>query len=331
LSASAANGTIIHLTSGVADVYAGMPGVQTHRKLTTIGAGGTFQVSGLQPGEVLSVQGNAAFAYVLTLAQPPAPPSGRASEFVTAVCTGTPCPSGPSVSAHALVWPSSASATNARLGYTTSKPVFLAANRANGAVIWINSGSATLFAYEPQSYVERTLATVSAGNYFEVTGLGPDEVLSVLSNSSFTYQISLPDPPIEEPGELRDLVKTYWKCNTPGCTAPDWQGAAIDWPSWSAYSTNARPGNQSRTAYSQYNQELHTYMGAWADGCDVTVVAGVILIVEWERGTNSWRETYLPAGHRYVINLQGSENGAQIEGLEGSSVLLRRCTPQPLP
>lgn len=75
-------------------------------------------------------------------------------------------------------------------------------------------------------------------------------------------------------------------------------------------------------------------MGNWADGCEVTAVSGNVLIIEWERGTEVWRETHLGPGQTYVIDLIGSEDGAMIETNEfpeGFSVTLSNCTPQPLP
>ena len=75
-------------------------------------------------------------------------------------------------------------------------------------------------------------------------------------------------------------------------------------------------------------------MGAWADGCEVTAVSGLVLIIEWERGTDQWRETYLDPGESHVIDLVSPEDGAMIETAEGwpaFSITLRNCTPQPLP
>ncbi len=58
-------------------------------------------------------------------------------------------------------------------------------------------------------------------------------------------------------------------------------------------------------------------MGAWADGCEVTAVSGLVLIIEWERGTDQWRETYLDPGESHVIDLVSPEDGAMIETAEG--------------
>ena len=72
-------------------------------------------------------------------------------------------------------------------------------------------------------------------------------------------------------------------------------------------------------------------MGEWADGCEIEVVSGGVLVIEWERGLNDWRETNLSAGETYTINLTGSENGAMIEtpnNTEPFEVSLSNCTPQ---
>ncbi|HEY3496737.1 MAG TPA: hypothetical protein VGK73_18690, partial [Polyangiaceae bacterium] len=63
----------------------------------------------------------------------------------------------------------------------------------------------------------------------------------------------------------------------------------------------------------------------------VTANAGIVLIIEWERGTDEWRETYLEPGDSYTINLTGSEDGAMIESYEGSpgfNATVTNCTPQ---
>ncbi len=72
-------------------------------------------------------------------------------------------------------------------------------------------------------------------------------------------------------------------------------------------------------------------MGAWADGCRVEVVSGGALIIEWERGTDDWRETDLAVGDTYTIDLTGDEDGAMIESPNNSepfAVSLSSCTPQ---
>jgi hypothetical protein len=70
-------------------------------------------------------------------------------------------------------------------------------------------------------------------------------------------------------------------------------------------------------------------MGAWADECQVSVVSGFVVIIEWKRGTDVWRETFLNAGESYTIDLVSLEDGALIEGAQtGFSVLLSNCDPQ---
>jgi len=80
---------------------------------------------------------------------------------------------------------------------------------------------------------------------------------------------------------------------------------------------------------------LYPYMGAWANGCEVTAVGGPVLIIEWERGSEVWREKRLARNETYVITLTGSENGAMIESEDGPgryfAVTLKNCDPQPVP
>jgi len=126
-------------------------------------------------------------------------------------------------------------------------------------------------------------------------------------------------------------VAALWRCNVAECTGSDWTGAVIAWPSWSAYQSNARTGESSRSVYSFGNQPLYPYMGSWADGCQVTAVTGVTLIIEWQRGTDTWRETYLDPGQSHIIDLISPEDGAMIEAPDGStsfSVSLSNCNPQ---
>jgi hypothetical protein len=74
-------------------------------------------------------------------------------------------------------------------------------------------------------------------------------------------------------------------------------------------------------------------MGPWAQGCTVTVHSGVALIIEWQRGTDTWRETAVEAGQSHAIDLVSPEDNAMIETYDGYpnfSVTLDNCTPQPL-
>ena len=90
----------------------------------------------------------------------------------------------------------------------------------------------------------------------------------------------------------------------------------------------------SFVTYDENGNLLHPYMGPWADGCQVTTTTGLVLIIEWERGLDTWRETYIAPGETYTIALQGTENGAMIETTDGGgafSVFLDNCEPQPLP
>ena len=75
-------------------------------------------------------------------------------------------------------------------------------------------------------------------------------------------------------------------------------------------------------------------MGSWANGCKVTAQSGIVLIIEWQRGSEAWRETWLNPGETHVIQLTSPENGAMIESYDNApqfSVTLQNCTPQPLP
>jgi hypothetical protein len=205
-------------------------------------------------------------------------------------------------------------------------------------LITLETGTATVYAGFPDAPSHRNLGTIAAGESLELDGVLAGEVVSLQGSSEFTY-VATPgsgdpgDP--GEPGDAIDAVLSYWECNQPGCSSPNWYGAVINWPAWSAYHTNNRAGDLSRSVFAiEDDAALYPYMGSWADGCEVTTVSGTVIIIEWERGTNEWRETWLNPGESHVINLTSPEDGAMIEGPDyspGFSVTLNTCTPQPLP
>lgn len=126
-------------------------------------------------------------------------------------------------------------------------------------------------------------------------------------------------------------VPARWRCNVPECTGYDWIGSVIAWPSWAAYEDNIRTGSNSRTIYTPEGVKLYPYMGSWADGCRVTAVSGIVLIIEWERGTDIWRETYLGPGQSHTIDLIYPEDGVLLESPNDASIFsvsLTNCTPQ---
>lgn len=65
----------------------------------------------------------------------------------------------------------------------------------------------------------------------------------------------------------------------------------------------------------------------------MTAVEGEVLIIEWERGVNWWRSTYLSPGQSHTIELTSPEDGAMLETPDTPTeftVALRNCTPQPV-
>ena len=294
------------------------------------------------------------------------------SESVRWSCTGSPCPWGDAESGAALVWPPASGATSVRHGYTTSQPVYLPASAANGALITIVKGAAALHAGLPLADHHRLLVTLKDGESATVSGLADGEVLSVQGEAPFSWRLAWPadtptpapspapspalastpaitpattpsipaaaaspPPNIEAPREGRviESTATEWRCDPPGC-AGNWYSHTIAWPAWSAYSDNARAGDKFRRTYGPRGEVLHPYMGKWAHGCRVTSVSGVVLIIEWQRGSETWRETYLDRNETYRIDLTPPFDGAMIESFDdspGFSVKLKNCKPQPLP
>jgi hypothetical protein len=189
------------------------------------------------------------------------------------------------------------------------------------------------------------LATVPAGQSYVVAGVASDEVVSVQSGSSFSFQLSPepttdpteptePEPPCTDPVSCTIVtsILAHWQCDGPNCWPPDWLGSVIAWPEGAAYQNNARSGNNARRVFSADGEPLYPYMGGWADGCQVTAIEGTALIIEWQRGTDVWRETHISPGESHTIQLAAPEDGAMIESNDYTefSVSLTNCEPEPL-
>jgi hypothetical protein len=334
LPSSRANGASIEVLAGTALLYAGFPDATNHRVLATLVSGNSYEVSGLLPGEMLSVQSVTGFIYEVTVppAPPPPPVQGVSSELVTWSCTSSPCPWGSLVSGHAGVWPNEA-ATAERLGYTTSRDIYLPSYLGNGARVTLREGSASLYAGTPGAPSHRVVASLAVGISYDVAGLSLGEVLSLQGGAAFRFDVVLPNaqPPPPPPANAINSVTAFWRCDIEDCTSEDWVGQVINWPSWAAYPNNNRSGTMSRTVYSSNGGLLYPYMGSWANGCQVTAHSGTVLIIEWERGTDEWREIWLEPGQSHVISLHAPEDGAMIESNgDPFSVSLANCTPQPL-
>ncbi len=350
LPATRANGTAIRIESGSATLYAGAPNASSHRVLTALNASGVYEVSGLVAGEVLSVQSSAEFVYEVSIAAPsvpqdpepdpppsgpgnPPPVPGSTSQLVTWTCTSTPCPWGSSLAGYAQAWAADA-AINSRLGYTTSHNIYLPAHLANGMKLVLSNGGAALYAGAPGASAHRVVGHLSVGAEFEVEGLLGSEVLSLQSDGQFSVAITPSNGPPPPPANLVYSIPAYWRCDIADCVDEPWLGSVINWPSWAAYPNNNRDGWSSRTVYSETGALLTPYMGSWANGCEVTAYAGNVLIIEWERGTDIWRETYIEPGETHTIQLTAPEDGALIEvngHFNDFAVQLNNCTPQPLP
>ncbi|HEY0476446.1 MAG TPA: hypothetical protein VGD37_02930, partial [Kofleriaceae bacterium] len=280
------------------------------------------------------------------------------SKPATWTCTSSPCPWGASLTNHVVAWPASVQPVAARLGYTTSPPVYAPASSVNGATLAIASGKASVHAGKSSELSHRLLATVSAGQRYQISGLAADDVLSVQSDAGFGYRLTLPEHPAAPapapapaptptpapapargpeppPGAVIHARRALWRCkNTPGCFSDPWPGAAIPWPAWAAHQSNGRSGNVLRFVFATDGTPLYPYMGPWAEGCEVTAESGAVTVVEWQRGASEWRHTDLRPRESHVIHLVPPEDGALIEAQEGTfefSVSLRNCTPKPLP
>ncbi|TCC23473.1 PKD domain-containing protein [Kribbella speibonae] len=333
----------ITVTSGSAAVFAGPVG-DSHSSLAALSAGESYTVSSTLSGSsIVSVQGSSAFEYTLTPGEPvtPSPTGDGEAALVTWTCTSSPCPWGPTDSGYAAVWPAETEPTRARYGYTASHDVYATAPQVANWKITVTSGSATVFS-GPVGDSHASLANLSAGQSYTVpTTLSASSIVSVQGGSPFEYAF-VPGPEVPPtPPDCIDpttcdpvsWVNARWRYAGTGENPGDWYGGVITWPVGTAYQGNGRSGDNARNVYSESGVPLYPYMGAWADGCTVRVVTGRILIVEWERGTDEWREIRVNAGQTHTISLSGSEDGAMIEtdnDVQPFTVSISNCTPRPL-
>jgi hypothetical protein len=272
-------------------------------------------------------------AVSLSLASAHAQDQTLSASAVTWTCTGDPCPWGNTSTGHALVWPGELPATRDRLGYTTSEAIYLPAERARGATLTLRQGVANVYAGDPAEMAHRVIGVLRRGETFRIDALGSGEVVSVQGNAPFELDLRVRGSYYPE-GEVIQSTHAFWRCALPGCKEPDWTGEVIPWPSWAAYQSNARSGLNSRAVYDGDGNPLYPYMGRWAEGCKVTAHSGVVLIIEWERGKDDWRETRVYPGQTHTISLRPNEDNAMIETVDGEpgfSASLENCDPQPLP
>ncbi|TYL50140.1 hypothetical protein FXB39_10850 [Nocardioides sp. BGMRC 2183] len=336
------SGYQITVTAGTATVYAGTPN-GSHRQITTITTGNTATLPAIGTDEHFSLQADSSFSYTLTPGTPPAPDPNApsSSAYTTWDCTSSPCPWGAQTTGHAANWPADLNPIRNRHGYTTSTNVYAPGTTTSGYQITVTAGTATVYAGTPNGS-HRQITTITTGNTATLPAIATDEHFSLQNdNNPFSYTLTPGDPPPPIPPTCQDPMTcdpvswtpALWICNLPGCTDGDWVGGVIGWPSWSAYATNGRSGGNSRTVYAEDGTKLHPYMGAWADGCEVTVVTGEILVIEWQRGEDVWRETVVGPGETHTIDLVGPENGAMLETPNNSepfTASLANCTPAPL-
>jgi hypothetical protein len=233
----------------------------------------------------------------------------------------------------ALVWPI-AGALTSRLGYTTSAGIYLPASAANGATVGIVSGTASIYAGLPGASSHRLVSTLNAGQSALITGLADGEVVSVQSGGGFSFSVTPPPAGGSggTPTDVLNSVSAVWRSSS---WYDEWVGSVITWPSFAAYENNARSGYNNRTVYSTSGQLLYPYMGSWANGCEITARSGMVLIIEWQRGTDVWRSTLLSPGQVHTIQLVSPENNVLIETEDNSTaafnISIRNCTPQAVP
>ena len=106
-------------------------------------------------------------------------------------------------------------------------------------------------------------------------------------------------------------VPTHWhtEASGPPWGSTPWSGHSVEFPG-AAYRYNGRSGDGSRYMYepvgadpSGTHRTIYGYAAEWADGMHIHVNSGEALIIEWEWGSETWRETIVPAGSSMDIDL----------------------------
>jgi hypothetical protein len=344
-------GRTVTVKSGSATVYVGTPQGGAHSAVQSLSHGESYTIPSVGAGHVVSLQAGGAFSYTLTGPVPgqpeepdepevPSDPSALpAVAHITLTCVGAPCPWGPTHNVYAAVWPDDLGPSSARLGYTASAAIYAPATSLAGASITVVDGTATLYSGAPDAASHTSLVHLSAGDTVAVPPRPDGDVISIQGSEPFEVAVVLDGTVAEactDPMscDVVDSQAAFWSCDIPGCESQPWIGHVISWPSEVAYTSNSRSGNNARKVGDVAGESLYPYMGEWADGCQVTAVQGSVLIIEWERGTDVWRETHLAEGQSHAIDLVSPENGAMIESPDAQphpfKVALDDCTPAPV-
>ena len=117
-----------------------------------------------------------------------------------------------------------------RLGYTTSEAIYLPAAAAEGLTLTVVSGTASVYAGTPGAAFHQHLATLNAGQSYELTGLGGDDVVSVQGGAPFSYEYSEAEPE-PEPEVGLPSAEVSWTCTGSSCPwGSQLTGRALPWP-----------------------------------------------------------------------------------------------------
>ena len=121
-------------------------------------------------------------------------------------------------------------------------------------------------------------------------------------------------------GGLEHIVSStiaHWHNSpTPPLDSSPWTGSVVEWPG-ASYRNNNRGGGGGQYLF-EANVTPHTnerpmwgYATDWMDGATIELLSGTnLLIIEWKRGTDTWRTTYLTTiGQTHTINLSDTTSG----------------------
>ncbi|MFT3922262.1 MAG: hypothetical protein QM778_06985 [Myxococcales bacterium] len=129
------------------------------------------------------------------------PPDGGSDAHVPEVidaasffwqCVSGPCAWGTEGNAYGVAWPAELHPQNARMLYSNSAPIYLGATAAEGITLHGVEGSAGIYAGSTSAESHRPLGTIGPGISLTITNLQPDDLVSVQSDSPFSYTLELP-------------------------------------------------------------------------------------------------------------------------------------------
>lgn len=180
---------------------------------------------------------------------------------------------------------------------------------------------------------------ISLGNpEISAIAIGDTEIENVSLGDTLIWSAT-PPPPL-----TYNVESAEWSTDPDIVTGTPWTGStAVGVPQYLGYQGNARSGSNERYVFggpgtADEDQKRYAYMGAWMHGATIenTDATDDLLIVEWIRGTDGWRETTITPGNTYTIDLTNRTLNAGTGGtaaadldcvfIESNSIISGSCS-----